>query len=424
MKLTDESVQTAPLPAIGQKDRLFFDETAPGFGLRVTLSGKRVFIFQYNYGTLKRRMPLGEWGRVTVAAARRRYATLYGAVRAGKDPAGEEKAKQAATAAAEALARAQKARDAYTVDTLIGDWTDHHLAARSASYRNRVPGELRAALKKWLTAPADDFARADAVHVLDAAKKNRGPVAANRLRAEARACWTWAVKRGSVAVNPWEATPRPLAKETARERVLSDNEVAAVYTAAGGVDEPWGTIVRLLILTGQRRGEVAGMEWGEVDLDRGVWSLPGERTKNGQPHTVPLTVEAVALIRAVKRRHGARFVFEGPRKTAFSGFGRLKTTIDAEVKASGLTMAPWTMHDLRRTLATGLQRLGVRLEVTEAVLNHISGSRDGIVGVYQRHGWDREKDQALTAWAKHVMSQVEGNDRRQSNVVALREALA
>ena len=287
-----------------------------------------------------------------------------------------------------------------------------------------MPAELRRALKTWLPAPADRFARTDAVRVLDAVKVLYGPVSANRLRSEARACWTWAVKRGALAVNPWEATPRPQAKETPRERVLTDAELGALYIAAGAETAPWGVLVRLLILTGQRRGEVAGMRWDELDLTAGTWALPGERTKNGHPHTVPLTAEAVALLRTVKRRAGAALVFEGPRQTAFSGFGKLKdsldTAMDAAAKEAGRTVTPWTMHDLRRTMATGLQRLGVRLEVTEALLNHVSGSRSGIVGVYQRHGWETEKTAAMCAWTAHVLAAAEGKAAAENVVTPIR----
>ncbi len=309
------------------------------------------------------------------------------------------------------------------MDALIDDWTAHHLSARSASYRARVPAELRRALKAWRAAPAETVGSTDAVRVLDAVKAKSGPIAANRLRAEARACLGWAVKRGSLAANPWEATPRPLARETARERVLSDAELGTLYTAAGALAEPWGVLVRLLILTGQRRGEVAGMAWAEVNLEAGEWSLPGARTKNGQPHVVPLTAEAVALLRTVKRRKGAELVFEGPRKTAVSGFGKVKARLDAALRCAaadnGLKPSPWVLHDLRRTLATGLQRLGVRLEVTESVLNHVSGSRSGIVGVYQRHGWEREKAAALQAWAAHVIRCADGKSTP-DNLVTLR----
>ena len=140
---------------------------------------------------------------------------------------------------------------------------------------------------------------------------------------------------------------------------------------------------------------------------------------------MPLTAEAVELLRTVKRRKDAVFVFEGPRKTAFSGFGKLKDDLDeklAEAAAKAkVTVAAWTMHDMRRTLATGLQRLGVRLEVTEAVLNHVSGSRSGIVGVYQRHGWEAEKVAALKGWTAHVL-QVATGGSESSNVVPMRVA--
>jgi integrase len=422
MKLTDRTVAAARCPD-GRKDALIFDDTLKGFGLRVTAGGNRVFIVQYRVGATVRRTPLGQWGtELTTAQARKKAEALRGQVRDKRDPVAERRASRTATLEAEAKSRAAAALDAYTLDVLIDDWTTHHLSARSPSYRARVPAELRRALKAWRSAPVATIGRTDAVRVLDAVKTTSGPVAANRLRAEARACWGWAVKRGSLTANPWEATPRPLARETARERVLSDTELGAIYTAAGALAEPWGVLVRMLILTGQRRGEVAGMLWREVDLEAGEWSLPGARTKNGQPHVVPLTAEAVALLRTVKRRNGAEVVFEGSRKTAVSGFGKVKARLDAALahaaQGTDRKAAPWVLHDLRRTMATGLQRLGVRLEVTEAVLNHVSGSRSGIVGVYQRHGWKAEKSAALLSWTAHVLSVAEGKPDA-GNVVAL-----
>jgi integrase len=422
MKLTDKTVAAAQCPP-DAKDKLWFDDALPGFGLRVTKAGARVFILQYNVGRTKRRTSLGTWAtELTTAQARRKAEALRGQVRDRRDPVAERKAAQAATLQAEATAKVAAAVAAYSVDRLIGDWAEHHLATRSDSYRVRVPAELRRALKNWLAAPAERFARTDAVRVLDTTKVLHGPIAANRLRSEARSCWTWAVQRGALIANPWEATPRPLARETPRERVLSDIELGAVYAAAGKVGVPWGALVRLLVLTGQRRGEVAGMRWDELDLGAGTWSLPGERTKNRQPHVVPLTPEAIALVQSVKRRAGADLVFEGPRQTAFSGFGKLKENLDAELATSGKSISAWTMHDLRRTMATGMQRLGVRLEVTEALLNHVSGSRSGIVGVYQRHGWVTEKIAAMRAWTATVLRAVEGCSDGGS-VVRLRQTM-
>jgi integrase len=195
-----------------------------------------------------------------------------------------------------------------------------------------------------------------------------------------------------------------------------------VWHAAGTLGHPWAPILRLLILTGQRRGEVAGMCWGEVDLDAGLWSLPGTRTKNQRPHTLPLSHEALEVLRTVNRHDGAELVFQGPRRNAPSGFGKVKARLDAAMavtaRQAGRPAALWTLHDIRRTVATGLQRLGVRLEVTEALLNHVSGSRAGIVGVYQRHSWDREKSEALRAWAKHVLDCAKGK-AEPGNVVEL-----
>ena len=258
---------------------------------------------------------------------------------------------------------------------------------------------MKAALKKWLAAPAASLGQEDAVRVLDAAKTGRGPIAANRLQAVCRACWGWAVKRGSLNANPWQATPRP-ARERSRERVLSDAELAVIWKAAAAMDAPWNTIVPLMILTGQRRQEVAGLAWKELDLEGGEWHLPAERVKNGRAHNVPLVPAAVDLLKA-KKRSGV-LVFENTRKTAPSGFGKVAARLIKATKAAGHA-EPWTLHDIRRTVATGLQRLGVRLEVTEAVLNHVSGSRAGIVGVYQRHGWETEKRAALEAWTAHVL---------------------
>ena len=428
VRLTDETVAEMRCPE-GRKDALAFDADLPGFGVRIASNGKKLFLFQYNTAGGKRRVTLGTFGtELTTAKARKKAEILRGQARDGRDPVGERRKAEAQAAAAAASA-------AYTVDVLIQQWTEHHLSARSASYQTRVPRDLRAAMGKWLKVPAATMTRADAVHVLDAVKIDSGPVQANRIRAVARACWTWAMKRGALDTNPWSATPRPLAREVPRERVLTDAEVGVLYTAAGALAEPWHVLVRVLILTGQRRGEVAGMRWDELDLDAAVWRLPGDRTKNHQPQTVPLAAEAVKMLRTVKRRHGAVYVFEGPRNTAVSGFGKVKARLDAALvkaakeeaeatKRPARKIEPWVIHDIRRTVATGLQRLGVRLEVTEAVLNHVSGSRKGIVGVYQRHGWEAEKKAALDAWAAHVLAAAEGKQAAGNVVELRREAVA
>jgi integrase len=422
LKLSDVVVEGIVCPP-GRKDALVFDEALPGFGLRVTAKGSRTFIFQYRAGAVIRRTVLGAWGKeLTAAQARKKAESLRGQVRDARDPVAERRAARAELQRQEAAERTASAVVAYTVERLIEQWTEHHLSQRSVSYRKRAPAELRRVLKPWLNAPAKAFGRTDAVQALDGNKTASGPIAANRARAAARACWAWAVKRGALEANPWEATPKP-GREVARERVLTDAEIGDLWHAAGALGDPWAGLFRTLLLTGQRRGEVAGLRWDEVDIEGGLWTIPAGRTKNGRAHVVPIAPEVAWMIGTTPRREAAALVFEGPRKTAPTGFGKLKQKLDVAMSeraaSRGDKAAPWTIHDIRRTVATGLQRLGVRLEVTEAILNHVSGSRAGIVGVYQRHGWKTEKQTALEAWAAHVMACASGR-KPANNVVVIR----
>jgi integrase len=397
-RLTNVAVEGARCPE-GRKDMMIFDADLPGFGLRVTAAGSRIFFLQYKAAGRGRRATIGRYGELTAAQARRKAEALRGQVREHRDPVAETKLKNSAAVHAEAQARSMAARDAFTVAALIDGWRDHHLVERSISYRSRVPREMKASLKPWITTTANSFSHADAIQVLDRAKIDRGPIAANRLQAVCRACWGWALKRGVLEANPWTSTPRPT-RERSRERVLTDLEIAAAWNAAKAMSHPWNLIIPLLILTGQRRQEVAGMMWSEIDLDAGIWRLPPERTKNGRGHLVPLVPAALEMIRQAPRL--GTFVFSNSKSKAPSGFGKVAARLVATTRAAGGTER-WVLHDLRRTAATGLQRLGVRLEVTESLLNHVSGSRAGIVGVYQRHGWDREKRVALDAWAALVI---------------------
>jgi integrase len=184
--------------------------------------------------------------------------------------------------------------------------------------------------------------------------------------------------------------------------VLSDVEIAAVWKATEATSA-FNAIVRTLLLTGQRREEVAAMTRGELSPDLSTWTLPGSRAKNGVTHVVPLPKQAQAIIAAQPRLNNNSYVFPGRAGGPFKSFSTAKADLD---RACGVEN--WVLHDLRRTMATGLQKLGARLEVTEAVLNHVSGSRAGIVGVYQRHDWANEKRAALNAWGEHVAAIIKG----------------
>jgi integrase len=383
MKLTQRKIENLECPAV-RRDMMVFDDEQPGLGVRVTSGGGKSFLAQYTLAGEKRRVPLGSCAAISLASARDAVRAILGDVAKGRDPAGERK--QAA-----ATLKRKAARDSLTLETLLGQWGALRLADRRASYASEAVRALRYAFAKQLLVAAADLDRATVVRALDALSKKGKKAMAARTAAYGRACYQWAVKRGSLTSNPFANLP--LAPVEKRERVLTDAELQAVWQATAGPG-PFNAIVRMLILTGQRREEVAAMAWREIEDDLSTWTIPASRAKNGVAHVVPLPSPTRIILRAAPRI--GELVFPGLRGP-FNGFGKAKAQLDT---TSGVTN--WRLHDLRRSVATGLQRLGVRLEVTEAVLNHVSGSRGGIVGIYQRHDYAAEKRAALVVWTEHV----------------------
>jgi integrase len=265
---------------------------------------------------------------------------------------------------------------------------------------------------RWGDRRVGDITRANVIAALDEIGA-RTPILANRMHAVLGKLFRWAEAKGISNQNPCANIERN--KEQSRDRVLNDAELRAVWVAAGKLDDPFADIVRLLVLTGQRRDEIARLRWSEIDLEERLLRLPPPRTKNERAHDVPLSAPALSIVAGRQQRlPGVDHVFTIGRKP-ITGFSRMKERLDA---ASGVT--DWTLHDLRRTVASGLQRLGVRLEVTEAVLNHKSGSLAGIRSVYQRFDYAPEKRAALEAWARHVAGVVENVHKRPTNVTPLR----
>jgi integrase len=193
-----------------------------------------------------------------------------------------------------------------------------------------------------------------------------------------------------------------------RDRVLSDQELAAVWQASQQLGFPFSSIYRLLIATMQRREEVGGMQWAEIDFDQAVWSIPAARAKNGVAHDVPLNDLALSELRQLAETRCEGLVFSSTGVTPPSGWSKAKARLDV-LAGEHASIVPWRTHDLRRTGATGLQRLGVRFEVIEAVLNHLSGARSGVAGVYQRHSWASEKRHALASWSSGLERLIRGS---------------
>jgi integrase len=255
----------------------------------------------------------------------------------------------------------------------------------------------------------DAIGRADLARWLAAMAQDKGAITANRARTSMSAAFSWAMREGLVDQNPVVGTNKA-AEERPRERVLSLDELRLIWRATEGPGD-YNTIVRLLLLTGQRREEVAGMRWSELDLDRAQWLLPSERTKNRRPHIVPLSAPALELLQVHPQRVGRELVF-GEGAGGYSGWSRAKERLDARLArlrqgSAGDpdgSQAPWTLHDLRRSFAThASEELAVAPHVIEAVLNHVSGYKSGVAGVYNRATYLREKTDAMQRWAEFVV---------------------
>jgi integrase len=383
-------------------------------------SGATSWALRYRAQGASRKLTLGPFPALDLRAARRKAEEERGKIARGEDPAA---AKQASRAAA----KAEREGETDLVEKVVEKFIERYAKAQTRDWRETERLLEKNAVEKWKGRRLSMITPPQIHDLLDEIIDRGAPIAANRVLAQLKVLGGWAVERGIIEKNPFEGIKPPASeKGRARERVLDDAENKLVWNAADAIDWPFGPIVKLLLLTGARRDEVAQMEWREVDLDRAVWKLPASRSKNRREHTIPLSDTSLDVLRSVPRIERSEFVFTTNGRTPVSGFSKAKPALDramAELAGEGALPIPgWVLHDLRRTVATNLQRLGVRLEVTEAVLNHVSGSRAGIVGVYQKHDYAAEKRLALDAWARRLDAIVIGAEA--SNVVELANARA
>jgi integrase len=304
--------------------------------------------------------------------------------------------KHARDAAAKVLRTVAEGHSPQHVDVNnVAGAVEQFLARHCKNYRARPRKEAERLLRLYIVGPLsgrrlDTITRADVRTVLDGIG---APVVANRVHSVTRTLFNWAVESDLLANSPMAGIKAPH-PERSRDRVLTDDELRAVWRAADKFGYPFGPIVQMLILTGQRRSEVAEMTRSEIVGD--LWTLPRERVKNDRRHEVPLSRQARALLDSLPRI-GDEYVFTLNGKAPHTAFHNAKSRLDKLI-----SIEPYTLHDLRRTAASGLARLGVNLVVIEKILNHVSGSLAGVVGVYQRHEFAEEKRAALQRWADHI----------------------
>jgi integrase len=346
VRLTDRFCQHAKSPAV-QTD--YFDETVTGLALRVTSRGTKSWTFLY--GTPRRRVTLGRYPAMSLAAART------------------------------AAIGAREGRGAGTVSALAEVYLRHIQANRSAAQAER---RLRKDILPIIGhIPLPELHRRDVTRVIDA---KAAPIAARRAFEEVRAMVRWAVARGDLDHNPLDGMKGPPISKP-RTRVLTDDEIRLLWSRLDRLSPTVARIIKVCLVTGQRVGEVAGIRPAELDLDRRVWAIPASRTKNGYPHSVPLTDLAIEIIGEPSEGYEVgRYVSQAIQR-AQARFG----------------LAQWTAHDLRRTALTGMARLGVSPIVIANVANHRSVSKAGVtLGVYIQHDYSDEKSDALSRWASRL----------------------
>ena len=401
VKITQALAESARLPA-GQIEITYWDANLKGFILRLRRAAdgsvNKAWHAYYRIGRDQQRKPkIGDAGvnAMPAAQARKIANDILADARRGIDVVAAERA-----AKDRVLGELGEAIERYLVEYAQG-----RLRPRSFVETRRH------LLRDW--APVKhiavrDLSRVDINTRLSALVTVGGP-SANRARASLSAFYGWAIREGLADHNPVIAARRP-EPETPRDRVLSDAEIVAIWNAAG--DDVFGKILQLLILTGQRRSEVGGITAQEVDLERRTWTLSGERTKNREPHVVPLSDQALAILQPViaAKPQGCLFGRHG-----FAGWSRSRVELDKRLPP----MAPWVLHDARRTVATRMGDLGVQPHIIESVLNHVSGHKAGVAGIYNRSSYAGEKRQALDMWAARLSSIVTGTP---DNIVTLRAA--
>jgi integrase len=390
-----------------------WDTELKGLGARRQTDGIFYYL-RYRLNGLQRTKSLGRHGHLTPDLARAQAKQRLGKIASGIDPFAEEATARAAETFGGELERYLEQQQGKLKPRSFEEIKRHLAVYAEPLHRMRL-GEINR--------------RAIAVQLAEVEKES-GIVSRNRLRSSLSAFFTWIIQEGFIEANPVIGT-RKIDEGGSRERVLTQTELAQLWTTLGQSNSiplgQFGDIVRLLILTGQRRDEIASLRWEEVDFDRTVITLPPSRTKNNRTHELPLSPLALAILQRQPRRKGQEFVFPNRNGGRFVNWQEGRARLDKAIAQSTPTKAKdhrglWRLHDLRRTCATGMAELGVLPHIVEAVLNHVSGHKAGVAGTYNRARYENEKRDALFKWADYVEGLVENSTMttfqpRQASVV-------
>lgn len=382
-----------------RNDVIVFDSQLIGFGFRLRRGAngavRRSWVAQYRSDGQTRRVRIGN-DLLSATQARAQAEQILARSMLGQDPSAER--------------NERRVKDRMTVRAVVAEY----LAAKQD-----LRPKTRRELTRYLTHPGyfgtlhrlpiDKISRKHIAAALVVIGRERGMRTACLARAAIAAFYSWSLQMGFVETNPTIGTVRFEVQQ--RDRVLTDDELVAVWRASG--DDDFGKITKLLILTGQRRGEIGGMRWSEIDSDKATWTLPAERSKNHRSHSLPLMPAVLEILGAIPQQIDRDQIFGASCPLGFSAWVTRKKTLDATANIDA-----WTLHDLRRTTATKMADIGVAPHIIETILNHVSGHKGGVAGIYNKSRYVTEVRNALVQWEGHIHSLVDGSNRK---VVSLRE---
>ena len=390
-KLTLKRIKDLTFEEVSPKG-ILWDSEIVGFGVRVYPSGKKAFVLSYRQKGKKRLYTIGQCGRVTLEQARDLAKKRFGEVADRKDPVLERKA--------------EKKKSSHTVEKTVKKFIEQYAKEHTRNWQ-----EAERILEKDVVPvigrkAVEEVTKDDIISILDNVIERKAKIMANRTLAHTRRFFNWCVERNIIPYSPAFKIAAP-SKNTSRDRVLDDHEIKEIWEATAQIADPFSSLLKFLVLTGQRRGEAASMQWMDIDEKKKLWIIPRESNKSDREHIVPLSDMALSIIQEMPKL--GLYVFSDTGKRPFENFSRDKAILDRIIddkrkKNKERTIRAWRIHDVRRTLASGMAKLGIAPHVVEKLLNHSTGVISGVAAVYNRYQYQDEMRQAIDLWADHVES--------------------
>jgi integrase len=389
-RLTDQFVERVKPPAKGRVS--YFDAAFPSLELRHSEFDHKAFYLLYRMpgDPRLRRIKLGIYPHIKPARARALATEAINKIHTGIDP-GADRRRDRGTAP-----------EIESIDSLIHDYLAQHVSKNcsTGTFTNAKRMLQVDVLPAWRGRTISSITKRDCVALIGRIAE-RAPVHGNRVLTRVKHMFEWAVGKDRLALSPVRAVEKPT-KEKSRDRWLNEQEITWLWQACNQLGHPFGTFIKVLLLTGQRRSETSQMEWAEVDLDSALWTIPAAKAKSDRAHEVQLAPQLIEILRTLPKSRP--FVFTGKTGRGITGYAHAKKLLDAAMQmvSGGAQIPEFILHDLRRTAASHMAKLGVAPHVVDRILNHSSGTIRGVAAVYNRFEYENERRSALAAWSNYV----------------------